>query len=117
MRYISYYEEYQIYEPAEGGYYYSGNQLIKSERKSKRACKKDLLHIWEECQKENEEYGFRTDNKDEWDMIIMNTRMHPWIFNREHNYIYKRSHYIGNDKCILIERKQGSETHGWTPYC
>ena len=45
MRYISHYEEYPIYEPAEGGYYYSGNQLVASERKSKRACKKNLLEI------------------------------------------------------------------------
>ena len=32
MRYISHYEEYPIYEPAEGGYYYPGNQLVASER-------------------------------------------------------------------------------------
>lgn len=37
MRYISHYMEYPIYEPAEGGYYYSGNQLVESERKSKRS--------------------------------------------------------------------------------
>ena len=28
MRYISHYEEYAIYEPAEGGYYYPGNKLV-----------------------------------------------------------------------------------------
>ena len=28
MRYISHYEEYPIYEPAEGGYYYPGNQKV-----------------------------------------------------------------------------------------
>lgn len=42
MRYISHYEEYPIYEPAEGGYYYAGNQIVESERKSKRQCKKIL---------------------------------------------------------------------------
>ena len=26
MYYLTYYEEYPIYEPAEGGYYYAGNQ-------------------------------------------------------------------------------------------
>ena len=31
MRYISHYEEYPIYEPAEGGYYYPGNQLVAME--------------------------------------------------------------------------------------
>ena len=64
MRYISHYEEYPIYEPAEGGYYYQGNQLVTSERKSKRACKKNLLEIWEECKQDNAERGFREDNKD-----------------------------------------------------
>ena len=33
MRFISHYEEYPIYESAEGGYYYAGNQLVASERK------------------------------------------------------------------------------------
>ena len=48
MRYISHYEEYLIYEPAEGGYYYPGNQLVASERKSKRQCRKDFEKIWQE---------------------------------------------------------------------
>lgn len=56
MRYISHYEEYPIYEPAEGGYYYPGNQLVASERKSKRACKKNLLEIWEECKQDNVDF-------------------------------------------------------------
>ena len=62
MRYISHYAEYPIYEPAEGGYYYSGNKLVDSERKSKRACKKNLLEIWEECKKDNIKRGFREDH-------------------------------------------------------
>lgn len=39
MRYVTHYEEYPIYEPAEGGYYYSGNQITETERMSKRAAK------------------------------------------------------------------------------
>ena len=73
MRYISHYEEYPIYEPAEGGYYYPGNQLMSSERKSKRACKQALFEIWEQCQRDNIERGFREDNRNEWDQIISNT--------------------------------------------
>ena len=45
MRWISRYEEYPIYEPAEGGYYYPGNRLVESERKSKRQCRKDFEEI------------------------------------------------------------------------
>lgn len=53
MRYLSYYKEYPIYEPAEGGYYYAGNQLVKSERLSKRQCRRKFEKIWQECQVDN----------------------------------------------------------------
>lgn len=117
MRYISHYEEYPIYEPAEGGYYYTGNQLVASERKSKRACKKNLLEIWEECKRDNAERGFREDNKDEWEQIKRNTHEYPWHFDREHNYIHKGSYLIGEGESYVIERKQGSQESGWQPYC
>ena len=117
MRYISHYEEYPIYEPAEGGYYYPINQLVASERKSKRACKKNLLEIWEECKRDNAERGFREDNKDEWEQITRNTHEYPWIFVREYNCIYKRGYYIGESKSYVIERNQGSQEHGYEPYC
>ena len=117
MRYISHYEEYPIYEPAEGGYYYSGNQLVATERKSKRACKKNLLEIWEECKKENEKLGFREGNMDEWKQITDRTHEYPWIFNKERNYIHKSSWYIGEGESYLIERYQGSQEHGYEPYC
>lgn len=117
MRYISYYEEYPIYEPAEGGYYYAGNQLVKSERKSKRACKKELMEIWEQCKKDNIENGFREDNEDEWSDITSITHEYPWFFDKEHNYIYKDSYYIGEGESYIVERKQGSQRSGRQPYC
>ena len=50
MRYISHYEEYLIYEPAEGGYYYPGNQLVASERKvnvsAEKILKKSGRNVW-----------------------------------------------------------------------
>lgn len=99
MRYISYYKEYPIYEPAEGGYYYPGNRLVDSKRKSKRQCRKDFENIWKECLKENE-----------------NNPEYPWI--REYdNCIYKDSEYVGRGKRYVIERKQGSMRSGWKPYC
>lgn len=117
MRYISHYEEYPIYEPAEGGYYYAGNQLIESERKSKRACKKNLLEIWERCKRENEELGFRDDNQKEWGSIIRQTHNYPWILNSEYNYIFKESYYIGEGESFVIENHQGSQERGYYPYC
>lgn len=117
MRYISYYTQYAIYEPAEGGYYYAGNSLVESERKSKRACKKALLEIWEECKKENERNGFREDNKDEWERIQSRTHEYPWKFNKEFNRISRRGHYIGEGESYVIERHQGSKNSGYQPYC
>ncbi|MBD5534544.1 MAG: hypothetical protein HDQ99_02570 [Lachnospiraceae bacterium] len=117
MRYISHYEEYPIYESAEGGYYYAGNQLVKSERKSKRACKKELMEIWKQCEKDNIENGFTEDNEDEWSDITSMTHEYPWFLDKEHNYIYKDSYYIGEGESYIIERKQGSQRSGWQPYC
>lgn len=45
MRYISYYQKYPIFEPAEGGYYYAGNQVVESERMSKRKCRREFEKI------------------------------------------------------------------------
>lgn len=98
MRYISYYEEYPIYEPAEGGYYYTGNQLIKSERKSKRQCRKDFEEIWTKCIKENE------------------SGISEWI-RVNNNCIRRRSQYIGEGWSIIIEKKSGSYEKGCNPYC
>jgi hypothetical protein len=117
MRYISHYQKYPIYEPAEGGYYYAGNELVESERKSKRACKKELLRIWEECKKENEEFGFTEENKSDWTERARRTQIYPWIFVREKNYIYRKGYYIGEGESFVIERRQGSRESGWKPYC
>ena len=117
MRYISHYQEYPIYERAEGGYYYAGNELVESERLSKRACKKELLRIWEECKEENEEYGFREDNISEWDDIRRATGVYPWVFIEERNYIERGSRYIGEGESFVIERNKGSKEHGRVPYC
>ena len=61
MRYLTYYKEYPIYEPAEGGYYYAGNEVAQSERMSKRKCRSRFNEIWKECEKENIENGFTED--------------------------------------------------------
>lgn len=98
MKYISYYKEYPIYEPSEGGYYYTGNQLIKSERKSKRQCRKDFEEIWKKCIKENE------------------SGISEWV-RVDDNYIRMRNQYIGEGKSIVIEKKGGSYEKGCNPYC
>ena len=117
MRYFSYYQEYPIYEPAEGGYYYPGNKLINTERISKRQCKKKLEEIWKECKKENRENGF-LDFDDpsyiDWHQIIRMTGVYPWC--RFENEIHQQGIYIGEGKSIVIERHKGSQERGYEPY-
>ena len=114
MRYLSYYEEYPIYEPAEGGYYYTGNQLIKTERKSKRQCRIEFERIWQDCKKKNEENGFAEDT--DWNKVVTDTREYPWIRAGD-NCICKFGKYIGEGASYVIERKSGSMECGWEPYC
>ena len=106
MRYISHYEEYPIYEPAKGGYYYTGRQLVYSEQKSKRQCRKDFEEVWKQCQKENEENGFRDDNQDEWNDIIARDHISPW-YKIDANCIDRIEWYTGDGETWCIERKQG----------
>ena len=121
MRYVSHYSEYPIYEPAEGGYYYAGNQIVESERLSKRKAKQKFEEIWKECLKENEENGF-VEGAD-WKEIIERTHIYPWERNHDcekkfGDYaIYRDSYYIGEGESYVIERKIGRHSKGWEPYC
>ena len=117
MRYISHYAEYPIYEPAEGGYYYAGNQLVESERKSKRACKRQFEEILKKCMEENKNNGFLNSNKSDWNEISRKTGIFPWIFVPGRNCIWKDSYLIGEGESYVIERKQGRQESGWQPYC
>lgn len=101
MVWLSYYEEYPIYEPAEGGYYYAGLALEKTERLSKRAAKKKFDKLAAELLEETKNESY------------------PWMMG---NIIYGRtlirgSKYIGEGAYICIEKRKGSHTKGWEPYC
>lgn len=98
MVYLSYYEEYPIYEPAEGGYYYAGLALVKTERLSKRAAKRKF-------DKEAKEMLETTKNEP-----------YPWIqLNGRH--IVRDSKYIGEGAFFCVEKKKGKHSKGWQPYC
>ena len=90
---VSYYEEYPIYEPAEGGYYYAGCQLLETERLSRRQAKKKFAKIVEELSADPE-----------------------WKYDG-HWRISLYSKYIGDDCFWCIERKEGSHESGYQPYC
>jgi hypothetical protein len=93
MVYLTLYEEYPIYEPAEGGYYYAGQQVdgfyrLNSEKQAKRKLAK--------LRKELEREGF--------------------VVIPERGYAYRSSKYIGEGAEIRIEKKLGQHESGWHPY-
>ena len=101
MRYLTHYEQYPIYELAEGGYCYAGNQVVEAEKMSKRKAKKEMKRLWEEAQEENKQLPDR----------------YKWVLCYDGNMIIRHSKYIGEGKSYIIERKKGSKTSGWHPYC
>ena len=109
MRYISHYREYPIYIPTEGGCYSTGNELIGSERKSKKQCRKTFEEIWHDCLLENEMNGFTEDkSEEEWHEIQMKRKVNPWI-RVNPNEICRFSRYTGENESYVIERKKGSQ--------
>lgn len=111
MVYLTYYEEFPIFEPAEGGYYYSGNAVVSYERLSERAAKKKLMALYEELKENDDEPDSRYSgvpilrgSYDRWELI-------------NNNRLVRHSSYIGQGMSYVIERKLGSETMGRVPYC
>lgn len=93
MVYLTLYEEYPIYEPAEGGYYYAGQQVDRFYRlNSEKQAKRKLAKLRKELERE----GF--------------------IVIPEQGYAYRYSKYIGEGAEIIIEKKLGQHTRGWHPY-
>lgn len=115
MRYLTHYEEYPIYEPAEGGYYYAGNEVVASERLSKRQAKIKMKRIWDEAKAENlEMYGME---EPDFSRDKYGDRIYPWYISNDGNKIFRMGYHIGEGESYVIERKYGSETRGWHPYC
>lgn len=88
--YVSLYESYPIYEPAEGGYYYEGEHLVDciivgSLKRARRIMKREA-----------NELGFTSIGK---------------------NFSSLRGEYIGESDYIYIETVKGIHEHGWHPYC
>lgn len=91
MVYLTHYQEYPIYEPAEGGYYYAGNQAFEYYRfLTKWGAKRHLAKMRAEL---------------EADGFVVYT-----------DYAHLYSKYIGESESWRIERKYGSHNSGWHPY-
>lgn len=93
--YVSYYESYPIFEPAEGGYYYEGVGLQNFERfGSLKSAQRFLRKKIEEC-----------GGKVEFDYIgKYEARKHE-------------SNKIGDSWYLRIETVCGKHERGWYPYC
>ena len=100
MYYVTYYEEYPIYEPAEGGYYYAGSQNVwvrefKSWRKARQFFNKVAKQFVEDFSYDNPYcmYGFRM------------------------CYAEVCASYFGNGYGIVLTSRKPLKEHGWKPYC
>jgi len=89
--YVTHYQEYPIFESAEGGYYYTGREVVNSVRVP------TLAKGIEKCQKIAREWGFEQCGERCW--------IDP--AGRE---------YIGEGTFVCIESRQGAESSGWHPY-
>ena len=106
MYYVSYIEEYPIYEPAEGGYYYAGEQVLycheySTWRKARQAYNK----IRREFEEEYEWYKERVH------------RYEPggcdhWGDGPKMRYISK---YIGDGAHVQLTNYRPKDK-GWHPY-
>ena len=106
--YLTYYEAYPIYEPAEGGYYYEGRNAIK----------------WWESEYLNELVNFIPNLAENWyEMELTNYGTIEDINKELEDWGYvmvalTHAKYIGDDMYLLLENEkafQKYEAH-WHPY-
>lgn len=106
--YLTYYEAYPIYEPAEGGYYYEGRNAIK----------------WWESEYLNELVNFIPNLAENWyEMELTNYGTIEDINKELEDWGYiivalTHSKYIGDDIYLVLENEkafQKYEAH-WHPY-
>lgn len=105
MYYVSWIREYPIYEPAEGGYYYAGEQVFLCERfatwkKAKKRYKKLKIEFLDYC-------DFQKNRTVSIDCGGCGKYVHPLT--------RLSSKYIGEGEWIQITRREPQEC-GWHPY-
>ena len=106
--YLTYYEAYPIYEPAEGGYYYEGRNAVK----------------WWESEDINELVNFIPNLAENWyEMELTNYGTIEDINEELENWGYvivalTHSKYIGDDIYLVLETEKGFQKYesGWYPY-
>ena len=100
MYYVTIYSRYPIYEPAEGGYYYSGIQVMDSSGYNEfKKAKRCLRKLYKQCIADG-------DHQDKY-----------WFSNGSHTHFGVGSKYIGEGWYVKLERRKGKDVSGWEPYC
>ena len=104
--YLTYYEAYPIYEPAEGGYYYEGRTATKWWESE------DLNEILNSISDFAEEFGME---KIPFDFDSIKYELEKWEYS-----IVALTHakYIGDDEYLVVETEKGFQKYesGWHPY-
>lgn len=106
MWYVTAMAEYPIYEPAEGGYYYAGTQIVwerqfQSRRKARQffnRARRDFTEV----------FGEHTDPDKWWDTKNR-------VSGNYRDCIYHSTPYIGEGHELTLTRKPRRE-RGWVPY-
>lgn len=107
MWYLTYYEEYPIYEPAEGGYYYAGvSEECRYEFKTLNAALEAVPELAEDLLLE---FARTPSFWVDWKPLAVNGCL--YVANH-----YDR--YIGEDRYLVLETpsKVGGLECGWHPY-
>lgn len=98
--YVTMYSKYPIYEPAEGGYYYSGRSIdFSCEFSEWKKAKRFLRRCYKDC------------------IACEDHKEKGWFENVSHTRFGVNGRYIGEGWYVTLERKQGSEVSGYVPYC
>ena len=104
--YLTYYEAYPIYEPAEGGYYYEGRTATKWWESE------DLNEMLNSISDFAEEFGME---KIPFDFDSVKYELEKWEYS-----IVALTHakYIGDDEYLVVETEKGFQKYesGWHPY-
>lgn len=107
--YITYYEAYPIYEPAEGGYYYEGINAVE-------------WAYWDEENNFDEVFNHIGELAEKYDLKNLNVDK-KWAYDMVNEYgnimvAIDRSKYIGDNRYLYLENETAfkSEECGWHPY-
>ena len=115
MYYVSWIREYPIYEPAEGGYYYAGEQVFLCNayptwKQANRAFKKLRREFLDYCGWADEGPGYLHHERDVYAVDC------GGVGKYKRPMVKLQSDYVGKEEWIQITRRKPNGC-GRQPYC